>query len=146
MYAVVPLLSRDTRALRLLTGRYKYDAYFTNPYDGVWVNAIFYFVRIGATFLFFTFIPSKKCFLTKLGEASLFIYLTHWWFISYFKENYFQNPNYENGLLVLGFGFTATVLYCWLLTTKPFMKLGHFMTNIKIDWLIKKEPTKTEEC
>lgn len=139
MYAVYPLLIRETRAMRLLTGKCKYDTYFINPYNGIWVSGLIYLIRFAAIFLFFTFIPSKKCFLTKLGDASLFIYLTHWWFISYFKANYFQDVSYENGYLVIGFAFVATALYCWLLTTKPLMKLGNWMTNIKMDWLLKEE-------
>lgn len=145
MYAVYPLLVRETRAMRLLVGKFKYETYYNNPYTGIWVSGLIYLVRFAAVFLFFTFIPKTKGILTRLGNGSLFIYLTHWWVISYLENKYFQDVSYENGYLVIGFAFVATCFYCWLLTTKPFLKLGYWMTNIKIDWLLKKDEVASVE-
>ena len=140
MYSMYPLLSRETRSMRFLVGKFKYEDYYLNPYDGIWGSAIVYFLRFVAIFLFFTFIPRTKTLLTRIGDGSLFIYLTHWYFIEYAKLHYFQNPNYENGWAILGFAFVATALYCWLFTTKPLMKLGHVLTNIKLDRFFKEDP------
>lgn len=139
MYSMYPLLSKETRSMRFLVGKFKYEDYYLNPYDGLWGSAIVYFIRFVAIFLFFTFIPRTKTFLTRIGEGSLFIYLTHWYFIEYAKLHYFQDPNYDNGWAILGFAFVATSLYCWLFTTKPLMKLGHFLTNIKLDRFFKED-------
>lgn len=144
MYAMYPILTKETHCMRLLVGKFKYKEYYANPYDGTCGSALFYFIRFNAVLLFFTFIPRKKTFLTRIGDGSLFIYLTHWWFIEYAKLHYFQDVSYENGWAVLGFGFVAAALYCWLFTTKPLMKLGHFLTNIKLDRFLKEdEPAKS---
>lgn len=143
MYAVYPLLVRETRVMRLLVGKFKYDTYYQNVYNAIWVGGVIYLVRFVAIFLFFTFIPKVKCWLTRLGEGCLFIYLTHWWIIHYIETNYFKEADYSNGYAVIGYAFLATTFYCWLLTTQPFLKLGYWMTNIKVDrWLKPDEPSK----
>ena len=142
MYAMYPLLSKETRSMRFLVGKFQYEDYYLNPYDGIWGSAIVYAIRFVAIFLFFSLIPRTKTFLTKVGDASLFIYLTHWFFIEYAKLHYFQNPDYSNGWAVLGFGFVAATIYCWLFTTKPLMKLGRLLTNIRLDRFLKEDDIK----
>lgn len=139
MYAMYPLLSRETRSMRFLVGKYAYQDYYLNPYDGLWGSAIIYAIRFAAIFFFFSFLPRTRTFLTRIGDGSLFIYLTHWFVIEYAKLNYFQEPNYENGWAVLGFAFVMSTLYCWLLTTKPMLALGRRLTSFNLNRFLKED-------
>lgn len=49
------------------------------------VRAFNFTLAFVISIILFRFIPSKKSFLTKLGENSLFIYLGHTYFISTIK-------------------------------------------------------------
>lgn len=138
-YSVSPLLTKETRCMRFLVGKFAYEDYYINPYHGIWTSVVVYAIRFIAIFLFFSFIPRTKGVLTRIGEGSLFIYLTHWFVIEYTKRHYFQDPSYENGWAVLGFAFIATSMYCCLLTTKPFMKLGHLLTSINLNYFLKSD-------
>lgn len=138
-YSVTPLLTKETRCMRFLVGKFAYEDYYVNPYHGVWTSLVVYAIRFVAIFLFFSFIPRTKGILTRIGNGCLFIYLTHWLVIDYVQRNYFQDASYENGWAVLAFAFVATSIYCWLLTTKPFMKLGNLLTSINLNYFLKSD-------
>lgn len=54
----------------------------SKSYLGIFIRIFNFVMAFIISILLFKVIPSKKCFLTKIGKNSLYIYLLHSYFIS----------------------------------------------------------------
>lgn len=110
-----------------------YKSYFINENIGIFVRFNLYIIQFACIILFCSFIPSKKTIFSKIAMNSLFIYLSHGMIIKYMQRMYFKDLAIQNGDIVIIISAIISILYCLLLSTKYFSKIGSLLTSIKVD-------------
>jgi fucose 4-O-acetylase-like acetyltransferase len=82
-----------------------------------WLERLFvYLVSLIAVFSFWSLVPQKQYFFTKIGKYTLYVYLLHGFVIKYLRETDLDkwfNENYQIILLVIG-----SLLLTFLLSSK----------------------------
>lgn len=122
----------------------KYEKYLRNEDIGFIIRSILYSLQFMCIYLFTTFISSKKSIFSKIGQNTLFIYLSHAVLIKYLQKTYFKSVPLDSSMILI----TALVLsfaYCLLLSSKPFVKFGSIFTNINMNLFLKKDTNNNKK-
>ena len=132
------LLIKEKYIHKILFFKDKYEKYLRNEDIGFIIRSILYSLQFMCIYLFTTFISSKKSIFSKIGQNTLFIYLSHAVLIKYLQKSYFKSVPLDSSMILI----TALVLsfaYCLLLSSKPFVKFGSIFTNINMNLFLKKD-------
>ena len=122
-----------------LLQRKTYADFLVNPIKGPFIRGFTYLISFGLVILPFTFITSKNNFLVKWGQNSLFIYLSHVLVLNLLKDSFYEKLDTYNSFLLIGISTLFSISYCFILTLKPILRIGHALTTINIDSIYRKE-------
>jgi len=104
----------------------------------IWFRSWFMMSAFAAIPLLCSFVPNKKCFLTHIGQRSLFVYLIHGFFIQLaIKFNYFAILPCKIIMC-----FLSAVITVFILTRKPVVKMFSPLTDFdSLKELLKRNRT-----
>ncbi len=91
----------------------------------IWMRMWFFITAFSAIPMLFSFVTQKKCFLTSIGERSLYVYLIHGFLIKLtIKFNFLSAVPFK-----ILFCFILAVLLVFILTRKPVIKFFAPLTD-----------------
>lgn len=128
---------KHTMINKMLFMREAYAAFLTHPSRGILMRIILYLIQLGLVLLPFSFISSKKSIWSQIGMNSFFIYLSHGIFYLALQKIFFAKIDHFLAHHVLMISAIVAMGYCLLLCTKPFVRLGSFLTSPKVDGWFK---------
>lgn len=126
-------LHQDNLFKNILYLKDSYDVYLVNETIGALIRIVLYILQILMILLMFSFISSKEGMLSKIGQNTLFIYLTHGIVIKCLRKIFIKEAIITNPICILICCVIAAIMYCFILSLSPIKKLGKKLTSINMD-------------
>lgn len=138
-------LIKESYIKKILYLKEPYKKYIANENMGALIRIVMYGIQFLSIPLLFSFISTEKNILSKFGQNTLFIYLTHGIVIQILKKTLFKKIAITSGMFILISCIIVAFAYCLLLSLKPIQNLGRKITSINMDMILKPEEENVEE-
>lgn len=132
-------LIKESYIKKILYLKEPYEKYMVNENMGALVRIAMYGIQFLSIPLLFSFISAEKNILSKFGQNTLFIYLTHGIVIQILKKTLFKKIAITNGLFILISCIIVAFAYCLLLSLRHIQNIGKKITSINMDRILKPE-------
>lgn len=132
-------LIKESYIKKILYLKDPYEKYIVNENMGALIRIVMYGIQFLSIPLLFSFISDKQNILSKFGQNTLFIYLTHGIVIQILKNTLLKKIVITNGMFILISCIIVAFAYCLLLSLNPIQNLGKQITSINMDMILKSE-------